>query len=123
MWECLHNCLKRLVGASGFVPPTSGPEAAFINNLRASFTETRDLHVFDLDPIWTLKAKLWQTGLRLDPAWTLISTLVNPLLSRARAVASASQNKICCLHRTSKLPYRSTIPKWLQADVEINYCE
>jgi len=47
------------------------------------------LRVFRLDPIWTLKANAWRTGRRLDPPWTLISTLVIHVLSRAHAVASA----------------------------------
>ena len=28
----------------------------------------KDFHVFCLDPIWTLKARLWRTGLALDAA-------------------------------------------------------
>jgi hypothetical protein len=52
----------------------------------------KGLRVFCLGPIWTLKAKAWRTGPVLDPVWTLISTLVIHVLSRARAVASPFQN-------------------------------
>ena len=55
-------------------PP--GPEPTYINNLQTSFTENTRLArlLFGpyLDPIWTLKAKLWRTGRPLDPAWTLL---------------------------------------------------
>jgi hypothetical protein len=47
--------------------------------------KTKQLWACSLDPIWTLKAKLWRTDVGLDPAWTLVSTLVIPLLPRARA--------------------------------------
>ena len=58
----------------------------------------KDLYVFFLDPIWTLKANVWRTGLPLDPAWTLVSTVVIHMPSRTRAVASAVRKltKICC---------------------------
>lgn len=46
---------------------------------------TEDLSACWLDPIRTLMAKLWRTGLWLDPGWTLVSTLVIRLLSHAVA--------------------------------------
>jgi hypothetical protein len=63
--------------------------------------KTQDLHVFELDPDWTLKANVWRTGSPLDPAWTLISTLVIDILSRTRAIASRSENlsKVCYSER------------------------
>jgi hypothetical protein len=50
--------------------------------------KTQELHVFCLDPIWTLKANVWRTGSSSDPAWTLVSTSVIQLLSRTRVIAS-----------------------------------
>ncbi len=51
--------------------------------------KTKELPVFWLDPIWTLRAKVWRTRRPLDPAWTLVPTLVIRMPSRTRAVASA----------------------------------
>ena len=58
--------------------------------------ETQDLHVFCLDPIWTLKAKVWRTGGKLDPAWTLVSSSVIQLHSRAvpSAIREPVQNML-----------------------------
>ncbi len=53
--------------------------------------KTQELYAFSLDPILALKPKVWRTGRPLDPAWTLVSTLVVDLLSRARTVASPFQ--------------------------------
>jgi hypothetical protein len=47
--------------------------------------KAHDLRAFGLDPVWTLEAKPWRTGLWLDPAWTLISHAGDHVLSRRRA--------------------------------------
>src|SRR5437764_14988580 len=56
-----------MVGASGFEPPTSWSEPAFINNLRGSFAENRDFRVFCVDPIRTLKSNVWPNRAMVVP--------------------------------------------------------
>ena|SRR5579862_7281224 len=85
------NDFRGLVGRGEWIRTTDllVPNQHISTTYRHRLLKTRDLHALGLDPIWTLKAKLWRTGSPLDPAWTLISTLVIHMLSRTRAVASA----------------------------------
>jgi hypothetical protein len=87
------NDFRNLIGRGEWIRTTD----LLIPNQEISTTyehrslKTQDLRAFCLDPIWTLKANVWRTGPLLDPAWTLVSTLVIRLLPRTRAVASPSQ--------------------------------
>jgi len=49
------------------------PNQCISTTYRHRLLKTQELHVFCLDPTWTLKANVWRTKLTLDPRWTLIA--------------------------------------------------
>ncbi len=102
------NDFSDLVGRGEWIRTTDllVPNQEISTTYRHPSVKTQELYVSSLDPIWTLKANVWRTGLPLDPAWTLISTLVSHVLrahARSRRLLK-NLAKICCSDRISKSP-------------------